>query len=130
MLLDADKKRRNALNNMVGARRTKIIAVDFDGTLCENAWPNIGPEIPGMIERLIRERKNGNKIILWTCRTDERLEEAVKWCKDRGLEFDAVNNNLEEKIVQFGGDCRKIFADIYIDDRNMDMKQFRVYGCT
>lgn len=54
---------------------------------------------------------------MWTCRADERLEEAVRWCYDQGLIFDAVNENLPERIAMFGTDPRKIGADEYIDDR-------------
>ena len=79
-------------------REYKIIAVDFDGTLCENRFPEIGKPNFVLIEGLKALRKAGNKIILWTCRVDHWLEEAVGWCKALGLEFDEVNNNLPEKI--------------------------------
>lgn len=95
----------------------KIIAVDFDGTLCKNAWPNIGPANEDVIEYIKECKSQGDKIILWTCRCDERLEEALRWCKVQGLEFDAVNNNVPEAIARFGGDSRKIYADEYIDDK-------------
>ena len=96
----------------------KIIAVDFDGTLCENLWPDIGDPNYRLIWELIElHEKFGVKLILWTCRAGEKLEEAVKWCADRGLIFDAVNENLPEIIEMMGGDTRKIYADEYIDDR-------------
>lgn len=94
-----------------------IYAVDFDGTLCEYAWPGIGEPHEFLIENLIRKRINGHKVILWTCRIGEKLEEAVAWCREHGLEFDAINENLPEIKEAFGGDSRKIFADVYIDDR-------------
>ena len=59
----------------------------------------------------------GDRLILWTCRSGEQLEEALFFCMARGLVFDAVNENLPETIEQCGGDSRKIFADLYIDDR-------------
>ena len=96
---------------------TKVIAVDFDGTLCENKWPKIGRPNFKVINYLKKEKKKGAKVILWTCRMDERLENAVKWCKAYNLEFDAINENLPEIIKEFGGDSRKVFANEYIDDK-------------
>ena len=58
-------------------------------------------------------------MILNTCRQGKRLEEALTWCAAHGIEFDAVNENLKERIDQYGGDCRKISADYYIDDLNL-----------
>lgn len=63
------------------------------------------------------QQANDAKLILWTCRDGEKLTKAVEWCKLRGLEFDAVNQNLPEVIEQYGGDTRKISADEYIDDK-------------
>lgn len=97
--------------------RPKIIAVDFDGTLCENAWPGIGEPNLRLIAYLKQQRRQGAKLILWTCRADEELMRAVDWCYWVGLEFDAVNENLPEIIELFGRDTRKIFANEYIDDR-------------
>lgn len=95
----------------------KVIATDFDGTLCENKWPDIGEPNEEIIWYLREQQAAGAKIILWTCRVGERLEEAVRWCYDQGLIFDAVNENLPERIAMFGTDPRKIGADEYIDDR-------------
>ena len=94
-----------------------IIAVDFDGTLCENAWPGIGPARAGVIDYVLGQQMTGAKIILWTNRRCEKLEEAVRWCAARGLAFDAVNENLPEIVERFGGDTRKVFANEYLDDR-------------
>ena len=98
-------------------RDYQIYAVDFDGTLCVNKFPEIGKPNFILIEILKELRKQGNKIILYTCRVDHWLEEAVGWCKDHGLEFDAVNANIPEKIEKWGNDTRKIYADYYIDDK-------------
>jgi len=98
--------------------KPKIIAVDFDGTLCENKYPEIGePNMKLIWELTEQQQKYGAKLILWTCRVGEKLEEAIKWCSDRGLIFDTVNENLPEIIEMMGGDTRKIYADKYIDDR-------------
>lgn len=97
----------------------QIIAVDFDGTLCKNEWPGIGEPNQKLIDYLIREKKLGTKLILWTCRSGTHLADAVNWCTQRGLEFDAINDNLPERVEMFGDNCRKIFANLYIDDRAM-----------
>lgn len=97
---------------------TPTIAVDFDGTLCEERWPDIGePNLP-LIKFLIRWQEQGNKVILWTCREDAMLWAAVDWCAEHGLRFDAVNCNLPERISYYHNDSRKIGADYYIDDAN------------
>ncbi|MCC8083393.1 MAG: hypothetical protein LIP15_04085 [Clostridium sp.] len=99
----------------------KIIAVDFDGTLCENKYPEIGEANEDLIWYLRNEQAIGSKIILWTCRVGDMLKTAVQWCYDQNLIFDAVNENLPEVIAKFGSDTRKIFANEYIDDRNKDI---------
>lgn len=97
--------------------RTPIIAVDFDGCLCKNDWPNIGEPNFRAIYTLKRRQSHGCKIILWTCRVGDQLDEAINWCLQWGLIFDAVNKNLPEVIDLFGGDTRKIYAHEYWDDR-------------
>lgn len=99
--------------------KQNIIAVDFDGTLCENKWPEIGMPNEELIEYLKKRQTNGEKLILWTSRNEEQTQDAVEWCKKYGLIFDAVNDNLPEIVEAFGGNCRKIFANEYIDDRNL-----------
>jgi len=94
------------------------IAVDFDGTLCESCWPEIGEANEGLINWLIWWREQGNKLILWTSRTGKELQAAVKWCRERGLRFDAINENLPERIAAYGGNPRKVSADYYMDDKS------------
>lgn len=96
-----------------------IIAVDFDGTLCRDKYPLIGEANDGLIRYLKHQKKNGARLILWTCRNGERLSQAVEWCRGHQLEFDTVNENLPEILERYGGDSRKIFADIYIDDKSV-----------
>lgn len=95
----------------------KIIAVDFDGVLCEDQWPQIGPEKKDNIELAKFRKQAGAALILWTCRCGEQLDEAVAWCRERGLEFDAVNKNLPERVAFYGSESRKISADEYWDDK-------------
>lgn len=97
--------------------KSEVFAVDFDGTLCEDAWPDIGKPHYDMLGWIKKLRENGHKIILWTCRNGMPLIDAIVWCAEHGLFFDAVNDNLEEYKRQFGGDSRKITADYYVDDR-------------
>ena len=96
----------------------KIAAIDFDGTLVEDKFPEIGKPNQPMIDYCKSLKKDGTKIILWTCRNGEKLTEAVEFCKQQGLVFDAVNENLPEVQTMFNGDTRKVYADKYIDDKN------------
>lgn len=99
-------------------RKPLIFAVDFDGTLFDDAYPEIGAPRYDVIEYVKIQRKAGARLILWTCRTGDLLNAAVKRCEEVGLIFDAVNENLPEIIEEFGSDTRKVFANVYIDDRN------------
>lgn len=76
----------------------KIIAVDFDGTMCVNEWPGIGEANEEVINYIVSEKQNGAKLILWTNRSGQQLDEAVQWAKEHGVEFDAVNDNLPEHV--------------------------------
>jgi uncharacterized pyridoxamine 5'-phosphate oxidase family protein len=98
----------------------RIVAVDFDGTLVEDKFPEIGRPNVTLFKALKRWQTEGVKVILWTCRNNDALEAAVKFCRDMGLEFDAVNENLPEVKELYGGDTRKVFADLYIDDKAID----------
>ena len=95
----------------------QTIAVDFDGTLCYSKWPELGQPNQALIEYLQEWKRNGNKLILWTCRAGEALSKAVEWCREQNLEFDAVNDNLPDTtaarypattILMTGCYCRKM----------------------
>lgn len=94
-----------------------IIAVDFDGTLVQNAFPEIGEVNQLIWDAILAYRAAGWKIILWSCRTGDMLDEAVKFCCARGMIFDSINQNLPEVQQYYGGDTRKVFANMYVDDR-------------
>ena len=100
-----------------------VFAIDFDNTLCENKYPEIGKPILPVIDFCKTMKADGHKLILWTCREGELLIKAVAWCAERGLTFDAVNENLKERIEQYGTDPRKIGADFFVDDRNVLIKE-------
>ena len=96
-----------------------IMAVDFDGTLVIDQFPEIGAERKkvGRVSRILR--KVGVKSILWTARRGSALRGGIEWCENHDLHFDAINENLPEVIELTGGiDTRKVYADIYFDDRN------------
>lgn len=94
-----------------------IYAFDFDGTLCEDAYPEIGEPNMLMINYVKYLKSQGHSIILWTCRTNTYLAKAVKWCATFGITFNAVNKNVAQNIAEYGTDCRKVYADYYIDDK-------------
>ncbi|MFB6305834.1 MAG: BT0820 family HAD-type phosphatase [Flavobacteriales bacterium] len=94
------------------------IAVDFDGTIVEHAYPEIGEEMIFAFETLKALEKKGHMLILWTFRSGKKLDEAVEFCRDKGIEFYAINRSYpEEKFEDISN--RKIEADIFIDDRNI-----------
>lgn len=95
------------------------IAIDFDGTIVEHRYPKIGDEIPFAIDTLKMLQKDKHRLILWTVREGDLLEEAVMWCRERGIEFYAVNRDYPEEGTTHQGFSRKIKADIFIDDRNL-----------
>lgn len=96
------------------------IAVDFDGTIVEHKYPAIGEEIPFATETLKMLIKDRHKLILWSVREGKLLEEAVEWCRKRGVEFYAVNRDYPEETMQNNNHfSRKLKADYFIDDRNI-----------
>lgn len=100
----------------------RIIAVDFDGTLVRNRYPYIENPNDELLD-FIRKNRSKYTWILWTCRHDEQLAYAVNWLRDeQNIVFDFVNANVPWKIEQYG-DCRKIYADYYIDDKNVSLEQ-------
>ena len=95
-----------------------IVAVDFDGTLVEDRFPKIGAEKATMCDAIKRLQKFGVKTILWTSRTGELLEDAINWCEDNGFNFTKINENIDEVQELTGLDTRKVYANVYIDDKN------------
>lgn len=107
----------------------KTIAVDFDGTLCENNFPDIGAPKPAVIEYIKWQQAQGAHIILYTCRENGTkralLDEAVQFCTDNGIELYAINENPDNTFgSDYGVDIagRKVYADIYIDDKAFSVK--------
>jgi len=95
-----------------------ILAIDFDGTIVEHRFPDIGRIRPFAFETLKALQAKQHRLILWTHRSGKELDAAITFCRNHGLDFYAVNKNYpEEKWDE--NDSRKILADIYIDDRNL-----------
>lgn len=107
-----------------------IIAVDFDGTIVEEKYPEIGRPREDAFTVLIRLHNEGHRLLLWTYRHGERLQEAVDFCKNNGVEFYAINKNFPEEIYDERVP-RKLLADIYIDDRDVNgIKSWsEIYEC-
>ena len=93
------------------------IAVDFDGTIVEHKYPEIGEEMLFAFDTLKQFQKQGHHLILWTFRTGKELEAAVEYCRRNGIEFYAVNKSYPEEIFIPDKMSRKIDADLFIDDR-------------
>lgn len=101
-----------------------IIAVDFDGVLCESRFPAIGEAKDRVIAAVKGAIDAGHEVILWTSRVEAELEAAVSWCTDHGLNFSAVNDAAPSNLAAYAGVYktapRKIYADYYIDDHGVD----------
>lgn len=95
------------------------IAIDFDGTIVEHRYPEIGDEIPFATDTLKMLINDRHRLILWSVREGKLLEEAVEWCRQRGVEFYAVNRDYPEEETAHRNFSRKIKADVFIDDRNL-----------
>ena len=96
------------------------IAIDFDGTIVTHAYPDIGKPIPFAIETLKRlQQVDHHQLILWSCREGELLQAAVDYCRERGVEFYAVNSDDPEDVPTDGFGSRKLKVDLFIDDRNL-----------
>ncbi len=99
-----------------------VIAVDFDGTIVEHRYPEIGKELPFATSTLRQLIEDGHKLILWSVREGNLLADAVKWCEERGVRFYAVNADIDEDASDHQGTAhfsRKVKANVFIDDRNL-----------
>ena len=96
------------------------IAVDFDGTIVTHKYPEIGEELPFAVQTLRMLIAEHHKLILWSVREGELLDEAVDWCRERGIEFYAINRDYpEETFTNNDHFSRKLKVDLFIDDRNL-----------
>ena len=97
--------------------RPLIIAVDFDGTIVRNKWPDIGEPIPDAAETIRLWHAQGHRVVIWTCRAGKELEACEKWLIRNWVPFYSINSNPSDRISLYGSDTRKISADLYIDDK-------------
>ena len=95
------------------------IAVDFDGTIVEHKYPEIGKEVMFALPTLRALQEQGHQLILWTYRSGKELDDAVEYCRRNGIEFYAVNSSYPEEEFDEDYDSRKIDVDLFIDDRNI-----------
>lgn len=103
--------------------KKQIICCDFDGTLCEEKFPEIGEPKLDVINWVKKQQKAGHKIILWTCRESELLIKAIIWCRDKhGIIFDSINENIPELKFSSMGQ-HKAIADIYLDDKSLKISE-------
>lgn len=96
-----------------------VVAVDFDGVVVEEKFPEIGPLLPGAKETISWLYRSGNWVVINSCRAGEEERAMIDFLKGQGIPYHAVNANLPHRIEHFGNDCRKIGADIYIDDHSI-----------
>lgn len=96
----------------------EVIAVDFDGTIVTDNYPQLGELMPAAKETLTKFKENGGYIIVWTCRTGKLLRDAIRFLDEQGIPYDTINENIPHRIKEYGTDPRKVGADMYIDDKS------------
>lgn len=98
-----------------------ILAIDFDGTIVQDDFPRVGLPMPGAIEAIKELHKMGFRLVLWTCRVGSHLDDACRFLSKHNLTelFEPCNQNCSDLVERFDSDSRKIYADIYIDDKNL-----------
>jgi histidinol phosphatase-like enzyme len=105
-------------------RNKKILAIDFDGTIVEDKYPHIGELKDGAKYYINKFKEDGYKVILWSSRNGIPLLKAIEFLTKEGITFDEYNNSCRENVAKYGEDTRKIFADVYIDDKCIKMRPF------
>ncbi len=124
----------NEISNLLSVRphpeNPPIVAVDFDGCLCNSRYPDLGEPISKTVKLVRKLHSCGAVIILWTCREGKSLESALNWCKINAVPIDYANENPPERVALWGNDCRKIGADLWIRrlKRSVTKSAARVYS--
>lgn len=94
-----------------------IIAVDFDGVLNASPYPSVGVLVAGAKQAMEELKAQGHTLIIWTCREGQDQTDAINFLLEKGIPFDGINCNARENFERYSNDCRKVFADLYIDDK-------------
>ncbi len=100
-------------------KKNMIIAIDFDGTLHTGAFPAIGSPAPYAVQAMTELADAGHYLIINTCRSGDRLTEAVNWLLEKGIPFHRINDNNPHHVARWNNNCRKIYAHLYVDDRQV-----------
>jgi len=99
---------------------SRIIAIDFDGTIVKDQFPEIGEMVDKAKENILKLKKDGYTIIIWTCRSGVEFAKAVQWLAENGIKYDQINESCPKNVAKYDGrDTRKVYADIYIDDKGL-----------
>jgi len=110
----------NMNNNLTTIWAPKqVIAIDFDLTICDSKYPLLGDRIKGAKKYINKLHAEGYGIVINTCRTDTEAHMAIEWLDDHGINYHYFNCNFPYRIDQYRQDCRKISADLYIDDKQI-----------
>lgn len=96
-----------------------IIAIDFDGTICRDAYPSIGELNPDAAIVIRSLKDDGHYLIINTCRSGDQAIHAINFLKEKAIPFDRINDNEPSHVAEYSNNCRKIYADVYIDDRQV-----------
>lgn len=102
-------------------RYEAIVCIDFDDTIARTSFPHIIEPMPGVVQALTRMQERGWFIIVNTCRSSIHEHDAIQFMREVGIPYNMVNQNHDSLIEFFVYDCRKISADVYIDDKNLDV---------
>jgi hypothetical protein len=96
-----------------------ILAIDFDGTLHDGTYFNIGMPKPGAVKYMKKIKDEGHYIIIWTCREGDKQQKMKEWLKKKEIPYNVINDNNPVKTAEYKSNSRKVFADMYIDDKNI-----------
>ena len=96
-----------------------IIAIDFDGTIVADQYPEIGQLKPNAKEVISKLKQEGHYIIIWTCRTSHRMHQVHDFLLEQQIPFDRINKSNPDNVAKYGLDTRKVYADVYIDDKSI-----------